>query len=294
VCNPPNFYRWHRSDETVAAKEKNLMNESTASAPTSDDLALLRDVTKAVTEAGIVLLERFSPQNRVDDLDALLAAIDGNDDASIAVLRPALDELRPEARWDDDEEGHGALARGEWWVADAAEGNVNHIHGGANWGVTATLVRDDVPVITAVFLPALNQTFTAIRGGGAFLNGSPITVSAKSDLTAALVGTGQAKPGEAPEVRRQMSASIDRMLDSALLVSATVPATLQLVQVAAGHTDAFWQYGQVRSGLVAGALLVQEAHGAVIDTNGAPWTLTSNDFLATTPGLASSIAAVLR
>lgn len=270
------------------------MHRTIASVRTADDAALLDGLVAAVTEAGTVLLDRFSTANRVDDRDALLAAISDNDDASIAVLRPALEQLRPEARWDDDEEGHGSLGAGEWWVADAAEGNVNHIHGGANWGVTATLVRDDVPVVTAVFLPALRQTFTAVRGEGAFLNGSPITVSAKSDLTAALVGTGQAKPGEAPEAHRLMSGSIDRMLDAALLVSATVPATLQLVQVAAGHIDAFWQYGQVRSGLVAGALIVQEAHGAVIDTTGAPWTLTSADFIATTPGLAPSIAAVLR
>lgn len=270
------------------------MNDATASVRTTDDLALLDGLVDAVTKAGTVLLDRFSTASRVDDRDALLTAISDNDDASIAVLRPALERLRPEARWDDDEEGHGSLGTGEWWVADAAEGNVNHIHGGPNWGVTATLVRDDVPVVTAVFLPALGQTFTAVRGRGAFLDGSPITVSAKSDLTAALVGTGQAKPAEAPEVRRRLSGSVDRMLDAALLVSATVPATLQLVQVAAGHTDAFWQYGQVRSGLVAGALLVQEARGVVIDTTGAPWTLTSSDFVATTPGLAPSITAVLR
>jgi len=270
------------------------MNATSTTAHTDQDLALLDGVIAAVAEAGSILLERFSSERRVDDLKALLAAIDANDAASIAVLRPALERLRPNARWDDDEEGHGGLGSGEWWVADAAEGNVNHIHGGANWGVTATLVRDDVPVVTAVFLPALGQVFTAVRGGGAFLNGSPIAVSAKFDLAAALVGTGQAKPGEAPEVRRRMSASIDRMLDAALLVSATVPTTLQLVQVAAGHTDAFWQYGQVRSGLVAGALLVQEAHGAVIDTTGAPWTLTSDAFIAATPGLAPTIAAALR
>lgn len=270
------------------------MNDTTTDTPaTADDRALLEGVTSAVTAAGAVLLDRFSTANRVDDKGALLAAIAANDDASIAVLRPALEQLRPEARWDDDEEGYGSLGSGEWWVADAAEGNVNHIHGGVNWGVTATLVRDDVPVVTAVFLPALDQLFTAVRGGGAFLNGAPITVSRKADLSAALVGTGQAKPGEAPAVRRQMSASIDRMLDAALLVSATVPATLQLVQVAAGHSDGFWQYGQVRSGLVAGALLVREAHGAVIDTTGAPWTLTSDDFIATTPGLTESITAAL-
>lgn len=257
------------------------------------DRELLEGMTVAVTAAAQVLLERFSTSNRVDGRPALLAAIDANDAAALAVLRPALEALRPEARWDEDEEGHGALGPGEWWVADAAEGNVNHVHGSPDWGVTATLVRDDVPVITVVALPVLGQVITARRGHGARVDGAPLRVSGKSDLAAALVGTGQAKPGEDATVRRRMSRSIDRMLDAALLVSATVPATLQLVQVAAGHTDAFWQDGQIRSGLVAGALLVQEAGGVVIDSTGAPWTLDGRDFIATAPGLAAAVAAVL-
>lgn len=254
---------------------------------------LLIDVVEAVERAGVLLLDRFSPSNRVSDTASLLAAIEANDEASLAVLRPALERLRPEARWDDDEEGAGSLGPGEWWVADAAEGNVNHIHGSVNWGVTATLVRDGVPVLTIVHLPALGQTYTAVRGHGAFMNGDRLAVSQKTALGAAIVGTGQAKPREEPAIRRRMSHSIDRMLDAALLVSAVVPSTLQIVQVAAGHLDGFWQYGQIRSGLLAGALLVREAGGAVTDAAGEPWTLASDDFLATTPMLVAPIARVL-
>lgn len=269
------------------------MNDQQTQQPDAHGEGLLDGMTAAVTAAGQVLLERFSTENRVDDAPSLLAAIEANDEASLAMLRPMLEELRPGARWDDDEEGRGVLGAGEWWVTDSAEGNVNHVHGSTGWAVTATLVRDDVPVLTAVALPTLGLVYTAASGQGAFLNGSPITVSAKTDLASALVGTGQAMPGEAPEVRRRMAASIDRMLDAALLVSATVPATLALVQVAAGHSDAFWQEGQIRSGLLAGALLVQEAGGAVIDSASDPWTLASRDFIATTPGLATAVAAVL-
>lgn len=269
------------------------MNAQSLAQPLPQDLILLDGMREAVTEAGRALLERFSPANRVGDLSSLLAAIDANDAASLAVLRPTLERLRPEARWDEDEEGRGALGAGEWWVADAAEGNVNHIHGSTAWGVTATLVRDDVPVLTAVALPALGLIYTAVRGGGAFLDDVRISVSAKTDPAAALVGTGQARPGESAEVKRRMAATIDKVLDVALLVSATVPATLALTQVAAGHADAFWQEGQIRSGLVAGALLVQEAGGVVIDSAGAPWTLASEDFLAATPGIASAISAAV-
>lgn len=258
-----------------------------------DPLVILAKMVDAVETAGRVLLQRFSPASRVSDRESLLAAIDANDEASTDVLRPALELARPSARWDDDEEGAGPLGAGEWWVTDAAEGNVNHIHGSSGWAVTATLVRDDVPVLTAVNIPLTGETYTAVRGGGAFLDGAPIHVSSKSDLAAALVATGQAKPGEDPRVRRRLSASIDALLDHALLVTAAVPATLQILPLAAGHTDGFWQYGQIRSGLVAGALLVREAGGVVLDTRGVDWTLDSDAFVATTPALATAMTATL-
>jgi myo-inositol-1(or 4)-monophosphatase len=260
---------------------------------TPRDLRILTQTITAVETAGRVLRERFSPQNRVHDMRTLLAAIDANDAASVRVLRPALELAHPSAAWDEDEEGRGPLGAGEWWVVDAAEGNVNHTHGSTGWGVTATLVRDDAPVLTAVHLPLSGETYSAAAGHGAFRDGRPIRVSDKSELAAALVSTGQAKPGEAPDIRRLLSASVDRMLDHALLVSTAVPATMQLVPVAAGRTDAFWQYGQVRSGLLAGALLVEEAGGVVLDTQGAPWDLSRADFLATTPHLAAAIVGIL-
>jgi myo-inositol-1(or 4)-monophosphatase len=267
------------------------MTSTTHASPS--DIRLLDDTVAAVTATGRVLLDRFSPSARVVDAPSLLAAIRSNDDAAVAVLRPALEAARPAAAWDDDEEGRGGFGTGEWWVTDPAEGNVNHIHGSPSWAVTATLVRDDAAVLTVVHLPVTGDTYTAVAGEGAFLNGERIRVSAKTDLSAALVSTGQARPGEDDATKRRTSRSIDAMLDEALLVSAAVPATLQLVLVAAGHTDAFWQYGQVRSGLVAGALLVSEAGGTVTDTAGAPWMLDSADFLAAAPGLADAASAAL-
>jgi hypothetical protein len=98
--------------------------------------------------------------------------------------------------------------------------------------------------------------------------------------TGAMVGTGQARPGESVETHELLGASITAMLGSALTVRASVPATLQLVQVASGRMEAFWQFSQVRSGLLAGALLVAEAGGTVTDAAGRPWTLNSPHFLA--------------
>jgi len=267
---------------------------NTAARATSvDDEALLPAVVAAVQAAGARLLDRFSADARPTDRDDVVAAIDANDAASLGLLRDALAQARPGAGWAEDEEGGGALPAGEWWVTDPVEGNVNHIHGMPDWGVTATLVRDNVPVLAVVTVPPTGDTYTAVHGGGAYLDGARLRASAKTDLGAALVATGQATPGEGGETYRRIGQSVTAMLGNALLVRVSVPATLQLVRVASGQLDAFWQFSRVRSGLLAGALLVEEAGGAITDIHGHPWTLTSEDFLATAPGLSAAAAAVL-
>lgn len=159
--------------------------------------------------------------------------------------------------------------------------------------MTATLVRDGLPILAAVVLPMRRETWVGRRGGGAFVNGLSLHVSRKTELRAAMVGTGQARPGEDAATHARVGRSVVAMLDAALVVRMSVPTTLELIEVATGRMDGFWQFGQVRSGLAAGALLVQEAGGTVTDMRGRPWTLASGDFLAAAPGVhAAAIAAL--
>ncbi|RBQ16003.1 3'(2'),5'-bisphosphate nucleotidase CysQ [Spongiactinospora rosea] len=257
------------------------------------DRRLALDVAAAVRKTGARVLERFSTTPDLGGRDEVVAGIHANDDASLAVLRPELARLRPEAGWVEDELESGVLPGGEWWVTDPVEGNINHVHGMNDWGVTATLVRDNVPVLTAVHLPLTGETYTAVQGGGAFLGGVALRHSPKKGIEGALVGTGQAKPGESAETFERIGASVTAMLNAAMVIRVSVPATLQLIQVAAGRMEAFWQFSQVRSGLLAGALLVMEAGGVISDTRGRPWSLASEDFLATTPVLQAAVVDVL-
>ncbi|WP_405166223.1 3'(2'),5'-bisphosphate nucleotidase CysQ [Nocardia sp. NBC_01499] len=257
------------------------------------DRELLPAVVTAVRAAGAHLRERFVPRTELDNRAAVFAAITATDAESLPFLREPLLAARPGAGWVDDELAAGDLPAGEWWVADAVEGNINYIHGMTDWAVTATLVRDNQAVLTVVHLPLVDETYTAVRGGGAFRNGVALRASAKTGLDAALVGTGQAKPGEDRDTFRRIGESVTAMLEAALVIKVSVPATLQLIQVAAGRSDVFWQYSAVRSGLLPGALLVAEAGGTVTDTEGNPWQLSSPDFLASAPGLHAAARQVL-
>ncbi|QKW22677.1 3'(2'),5'-bisphosphate nucleotidase CysQ [Kitasatospora sp. NA04385] len=254
----------------------------TGTAPGADLLARTADAVRA---AGAVLRERFGDvvphRTRAELMDALAA----NDAAVLEVLRPALARLRPDARFVADELAGGALPPGEWWVVDPAEGNVNHLHALPDWAVTATLVRDNRPVLTAVHLPLTGETYTALTGAGAHLDGRPLKVSRTTDLGLSLVATSQARPDEDEEVVRRTGSAITAMLLDALVVRTSVPATLHLLNVAAGRIDAFWQFAGARADLLPGALLVTEAGGQVSDAEGRPWTPESDSFLAAAPGV---------
>ncbi len=90
-----------------------------------------------------------------------------------------------------------------------------------------------------------------------------------------------------------MIRSTQALLDAALLVRLSVPTILELIDVAAGRLDAFWQHGSVRAGLIGGALLVREAGGLVTDLSGERWTAASPDFLAAPTALHPDILSAL-
>jgi myo-inositol-1(or 4)-monophosphatase len=248
------------------------------------DAHLLPAAVEAVRAAGRRLSARYEPGARPTGRADMFRAGQRNEEASLGSLRPALAAARPGAGWVDDDQETTALPPGEWWTVDAVEGNVNHVHGMAEWCVTATLLRDGVPVLTAVHQPIGDLTYTAVRGEGAHLDGVSLHVSPKTDLGAAIVTTGQAEAGQADTYRR-IGESITAMLGRALLVRASVPSTFPMLLVATGQNDVFWQYEPVLPGIAAGILLVTEAGGIATRIDGSPWVPGSPDVLVSTPAL---------
>jgi myo-inositol-1(or 4)-monophosphatase len=266
------------------------MNTATDSV-TTEDLAFLAKATNAAHRAGARLLEMFTtgarPASRADMYDAGRRI----EEASLAILRTALTEVRPQARWAGDDEETIALPPGEWWVVDGVEGAVNHVHGLPEWAVNVTLVRDNTPVLTVVFQPVAGLTYTALRGGGAHLNGVPLRVSAKTDLDAAVATASQA--GGGPELNRRFADSVAVMMGRALLVRNTIPTTFPLLGIASGQYDLFWQYEPDLPGSAAGALIVAEAGGLATDLRGQPWRPGSPDILVAAPGIHAAALDVL-
>ncbi|WP_327406895.1 3'(2'),5'-bisphosphate nucleotidase CysQ [Streptomyces sp. NBC_01288] len=259
----------------------------------TSDADLLAQTEIAVRTAGAALRDRFGDVVPYRTFEELMGALAANDDAVLDILRPRLTALRPNARWVEEELAGGALPAGEWWVVDPAEGNVNHLHGLPEWAVTATLVRDNLPMLTVVHLPMTGETYTALAGAGAHLDGRALHVSRTPELGLGIVATSQARPDEDEKVVRRVGASITKMLVDALVVRTSVPATLHLLNVAAGRIDAFWQFAGARADLLPGVLLVTEAGGRISDAEGRPWTPASESFLAAAPDVHADAVATL-
>ena len=180
------------------------------------------------------------------------------------------------------------LSAGEWWAVDPVEGGVDYVHGLDQWAVTVTLIRDNLPVLAVVRQPVGARTWTALRGGGAFLNGRPLALSAKSELDAAIVTMTQPRT-----LNRRFGDAVAALLDQVLFVRSTLPSTFPLLDLARGHVDAYWQYECDLIGVAAGVLLVTEAGGVVSDLHGRPWAPGHSDIVAAAPGVHRQLLALL-
>ncbi|MEI7787329.1 MAG: histidinol-phosphatase [Chlorobiaceae bacterium] len=73
------------------------------------------------------------------------------------------------------------------WIIDPIDGTKAFIHRVPLYGVLIALEIDGFMQLGVVYFPALGELYYAERGSGAFLNGSPISVSSLSDVRQATV-----------------------------------------------------------------------------------------------------------
>ena len=105
------------------------------------------------------------------------------------LLHDALIGARPDHGWLSEEtvDTPERLSARRIFVVDPIDGTVAYMKGKPWWCIPIAVVEDGRPVAAVIHAPALNETFTAVLGGGATLNGRPITASDTADLDDASV-----------------------------------------------------------------------------------------------------------
>jgi len=171
------------------------------------------------------------------------------------------------------------------WIVDPLDGTSNFLHGiphfavsiaaqepkldGSGWGeVTAAVI----------YQPITDETFWAEKSRGAWLHDGRLRVSARRQLSDALIATGIPYQAHGDfGLWTRIFAAIGPQVAGVRRFGA---ASLDLAWVAAGRFDGFWETSLSPWDTAAGCLLVREAGGFVSDFRGRSLPICDAEVLA--------------
>ena len=183
-----------------------------------------------------------------------------SDTAAEALIRDRLLGARPDDGLLGEEGGSVTGRSNVVWVVDPIDGTVNYLYGLPEYAVSIAAQVDGVPVVGVVHNPTRAQTWTAIRGEGAVLDGRQVRESGCDRLDSALIATGF---GYDARRRARQAEVLRHVLPRVRDIRRAGSASLDLCAVASGLVDGFYERGLAPWDLAAGGLIAEEA-GAVV------------------------------
>jgi myo-inositol-1(or 4)-monophosphatase len=142
------------------------------------------------------------------------------------------------------------------WVIDPLDGTVNFMKGIPHFCTSIAFKEKDRYLAGVVFDPVRNETFSALVGKGAFLNGKPISRKSISRLDEAVVSGGFFKVDAMEEGRREFERISQRVKKIRFFGS----AALDLCYLACGRVNGYIQHS-VNEWDIAAASLIAESNG---------------------------------
>lgn len=174
------------------------------------------------------------------------------------------------------------------WLVDPLDGTTNYLWGYPQWAVSIACQDDHGGLMGVVHDPLRGETFSAVRGGPATLNGLDLVLTPSGDLGQALVGSGF---GYDAIRRRRQGLRLAGVIPHVRDMRRGGSAALDMAWVACGRLDAYYEFGVNAWDVAAGAVIVVAAGGTVQDLpvgpEGAPGTLAAR------PGLATNLRDVV-
>ncbi|MCX4844676.1 inositol monophosphatase family protein [Streptomyces sp. NBC_00893] len=243
--------------------------------------ALLRDGRPA--DLGVAAT-KSSPIDVVTEMDI----------AAEKLITGFLSERRPQDGVLGEEGASAEGSSGIRWVVDPLDGTVNYLYGLPTWAVSIAAERDGVRVVGVVAAPMRRETYRAVLGGGAYVeggaygDGTALRCRPAPPLDQALVSTGFNYVGD---VRAHQADVAQKLIPRLRDIRRSGSAAVDLCDVAAGRLDGYYERGLHPWDLAAGDLIAREA-GA--HTGGRPGLPADGDLtVAATPGVFEPLQALL-
>jgi fructose-1,6-bisphosphatase/inositol monophosphatase family enzyme len=237
--------------------------------------ALLRDSRPA--DLGVAAT-KTSPIDVVTEMDI----------AAEKLITDFLTEHRPDDGLLGEEGASRAGRSGVRWVIDPLDGTVNYLYGLPAWAVSIAAEKDGETVVGVVAAPMRRETYHAVLGGGACVNGERVRCRPAPPFEQALVSTGF---GYLLEVRTRQAEVARSLIPKVRDIRRAGSAAIDLCDVGCGRLDAYYERGLNAWDYEAGALFAREA-GAL--TGGRPGEPPSPDLtVAGVPGIFEPLQALL-
>lgn len=244
------------------------MSPSTESQAAGEHAELLAVALEAARRAGALLRDgrpadlgvaatKSSPIDVVTEMDI----------AAEKLITSHIARLRPDDGVLGEEGASSEGTSGIRWVIDPLDGTVNYLYGLPSWAVSIAAEKDGRTLVGVVEAPMRGETYQAVLGGGALVNGRPARCRPAPDFAHALVGTGfgylsQRRAAQAEVVRTL----VPRVRD----IRRAGSAAIDLCDVGCGRLDAYYERGLNPWDHAAGALIAQEAGARLGGLGGAP------------------------
>lgn len=167
------------------------------------------------------------------------------------------------------------------WIIDPIDGTMNFIHSNPLVCTSLGLTINRKLVVGVLNCPMTGHLYSAIKGKGAWLNSrdNKLQVSGVKDISKALM-VMELPVGANPEKKAVAMANLSNIMDQAHAVRCPGPAALDITWVGAGAADCYFHFGIHCWDMAAGALIVSEAGGVVLDpSSGGEFDLMSRDIL---------------
>ena len=243
-----------------------------------------------IREAGRLAVEYFDRRsglavNRKGAQD-LVSEADG---ACEELIVARLSALFPNDGFLGEEGGVRQGSGGLVWVIDPIDGTHNFLTGVPFWCLSIGLYGDGRSLLGLIYHPVEDELFSAVAGGGAFLNGAPIRVSGESEITHArvCVGFSYRAPVEAH------ARAVERLLNAHCEYLRLGSGALGLAYVAAGRFEAYWERHLNSWDAAAGLALVAEAGGWSNDFWSDDGLHKGSEILACTPPLKDALSKLV-
>lgn len=158
------------------------------------------------------------------------------------------------------------------WIIDPIDGTTNFVHGFPAVAVSVALAVQKEIALGIVYNPILDKMYTAVKRKGSFCNGRKLSVSGQTEISKALVLTEVGSSRE-PDRMELVFRNMRKIGHKSQGMRCMGSAAMSMCTVASGEADAYYEFGIHVWDMAAAALIVTEAGGVVVDTQGGPWNL---------------------